>query len=31
MQNDDVRIMRDIEQFYATQIDEMPMNVGEFL
>jgi superfamily II DNA/RNA helicase len=27
--NDDIRILRDIEQFYSTQIDEMPMN-GEF-
>ena len=24
--NDDVKILRDIEQFYSTQIDEMPMN-----
>lgn len=24
--NDDVKILRDIEQYYATQIDEMPMN-----
>lgn len=23
---DDIRILRDIEQYYATQIDEMPMN-----
>jgi len=22
--NDDVKILRDLEQFYATQIDEMP-------
>ena len=27
--NDDIRILRDIEQFYSTQIDEMPMN-GKF-
>ncbi|AAW42586.1 hypothetical protein CNBC0850 [Cryptococcus deneoformans B-3501A] len=26
---DDVRILRDIEQYYSTQIDEMPMNVAE--
>ena len=26
MKNDDIRILRDIEQYYATQIDEMPMN-----
>jgi translation initiation factor 4A len=27
----DVRNMRDIEQFYATQIEEMPSNVSDFL
>jgi translation initiation factor 4A len=28
---DDVRMMREIEQFYSTQIEEMPMNVaGKF-
>lgn len=27
--NEDVKILRDIEQYYSTQIDEMPMN-GEF-
>ncbi len=28
---DDVRMMREIEQFYSTQIEEMPMNVaGEY-
>jgi ATP-dependent RNA helicase len=26
VKTDDIRILRDIEQFYATQIDEMPMN-----
>ena len=26
MKSDDVRILRDIEQYYSTQIDEMPMN-----
>lgn len=26
--NDDVRMMREIEQFYSTQIEEMPMNVA---
>ncbi|KAK4683933.1 hypothetical protein P7C73_g6275, partial [Tremellales sp. Uapishka_1] len=26
---DDVRILRDIEQYYSTQIDEMPMNIQE--
>ena len=29
--NEDVRILRDIEQYYSTQIDEMPMNVVEQL
>lgn len=27
----DVAILRDIEQFYSTQIDEMPMNISELL
>jgi len=31
VKSDDIRILRDIEQFYATQIDEMPMNVGDLL
>eukprot|EP01137_Pigoraptor_chileana_P031319 Opistho-2@18990 len=26
VKSDDVRILRDIEQYYSTQIDEMPMN-----
>lgn len=26
VKNDDIRILRDIEQFYSTQVDEMPMN-----
>lgn len=29
--NEDVRILRDIEQYYSTQIDEMPQNVAELL
>lgn len=28
---DDVHILRDIEQYYATQIDEMPVNVAELV
>ncbi|KAJ8595714.1 DEAD-domain-containing protein [Rhizopogon salebrosus TDB-379] len=28
---DDVRILQDIEQFYSTQIDEMPVNVAELI
>lgn len=31
VKSDDVRILRDIEQFYATQIDEMPMNMAELV
>jgi len=31
VKNDDIRILRDIEQFYSTQIDEMPMNVAELI
>jgi ATP-dependent RNA helicase len=31
VRNDDVRILRDIEQFYSTQIDEMPMSVAELI
>ncbi|KAL8278010.1 hypothetical protein RQP46_009642 [Phenoliferia psychrophenolica] len=27
--NEDVKILRDLEQYYATQIDEMPVNIGE--
>jgi len=28
---DDVRMLREIEQFYNTQIDEMPLNVADFI
>jgi len=28
---DDVRMLREIEQFYNTQIDEMPMNVADLI
>lgn len=31
VKDDDIRILRDIEQYYGTQIDEMPMNVGELI
>ena len=27
--DDEMRLVRDIEQFYATQIDEMPMNIAD--
>jgi hypothetical protein len=30
VKTDDIRILRDIEQYYSTQIDEMPMN-GNYL
>ena len=30
VKNDDIRILRDIEQYYSTQIDEMPMNGKDF-
>ncbi|KAI8321525.1 ATP-dependent RNA helicase FAL1 [Martensiomyces pterosporus] len=29
--SDDVKLLRDIEQYYGTQIDEMPMNVTDLL
>ncbi|KAM2685369.1 hypothetical protein EV1_046746 [Malus domestica] len=28
VRTNDIKILRDIEQYYSTQIDEMPMNVG---
>ncbi|CAI6373108.1 unnamed protein product [Macrosiphum euphorbiae] len=28
---EDITILRDIEQYYSTQIDEMPMNIAEML
>ncbi|CTQ41339.1 EIF4A3, FAL1, ATP-dependent RNA helicase [Babesia microti strain RI] len=31
VKDDDIRILRDIEQYYSTQIDEMPMNISELL
>ena len=31
VKDDDIKILRDIEQFYSTQIDEMPMNVAELI
>mmetsp|Transcript_4633 Transcript_4633/g.12895 ORF Transcript_4633/g.12895 Transcript_4633/m.12895 type:complete len:410 (-) Transcript_4633:272-1501(-) len=31
VRNDDIRILRDIEQYYSTQIDEMPMNVQDLI
>merc|ERR1712189_88736 len=29
--NDDIRLMRDIETFYNTEISEMPMNVADLI
>lgn len=29
--DDDKRILKDIEQFYNTRIDEMPMNVADLI
>ncbi|KAK7203086.1 ATP-dependent RNA helicase eIF4A [Myxozyma melibiosi] len=29
--DDDVKVMRDIEQFYSTQIEEMPMDVADLI
>ncbi|KAI3840155.1 hypothetical protein MKX03_022095 [Papaver bracteatum] len=31
VRNYDIRILRDIEQYYSTQIDEMPMNVADLI
>ncbi|CDR94576.1 eukaryotic initiation factor 4A-3 (eIF4A-3), putative [Babesia bigemina] len=31
VKDDDIRILRDIEQYYSTQIDEMPMHIAELL
>ncbi|KAI8806951.1 putative translation initiation factor eIF-4A, exon junction complex [Cladochytrium replicatum] len=31
VKNDDIKILRDIEQYYSTQIDEMPMNVTDLI
>ena len=31
VRTEDVRTLRDIEQFYSTQIDEMPLNVSDLM
>jgi ATP-dependent RNA helicase len=31
VKNEDVRLLRDIEQYYSIQIDEMPMNVADLI
>ncbi len=31
VKNDDIKILRNIEQYYSTQIDEMPNNIAEMI
>lgn len=31
VKNDDIRILRDIEQYYSTQLEEMPKNMAELI
>ncbi|XP_021830937.1 eukaryotic initiation factor 4A-3-like [Prunus avium] len=31
VKSDDIKILRDIEQYYSTQIDEMPMNITDLI
>jgi ATP-dependent RNA helicase len=31
VKSDEVKVLRDIEQFYSTQIDEMPMTIGDLV
>ncbi|KAE8732829.1 hypothetical protein F3Y22_tig00001713pilonHSYRG00004 [Hibiscus syriacus] len=31
VKSDDIKILRDIEQYYSTQIDEMPTNVADLI
>merc|ERR1711916_322006 len=31
VKEEEIRILRDIEQFYSTQIDEMPMSVADLI
>ncbi|KAI9122651.1 hypothetical protein K1719_006491 [Acacia pycnantha] len=31
VKSDGIKILRDIEQYYSTQIDEMPMNVADLI
>jgi ATP-dependent RNA helicase len=31
VKTDEVKVLRDIEQFYSTQIDEMPMTIGDLV
>lgn len=29
--DDDITMLKDIEQYYSTQIDEMPMNINDLI
>jgi ATP-dependent RNA helicase len=31
VRNDDISILRDIEQFYGCVVDEMPMSIGDLV
>jgi len=31
VKNDEIKILRDIEQYYSTQIDEMPINIADLI
>jgi ATP-dependent RNA helicase len=31
VKSDDIKILRDIEQYYGTQIDDLPMNVADLI
>lgn len=31
VRDDDIRVLRDIEMYYSTQIDEMPINISEMI
>ncbi|KAI4578283.1 hypothetical protein MJG53_011138 [Ovis ammon polii x Ovis aries] len=31
VKNDDIRVLRDVEQYYSTQIDAMPVNVADLI
>ena len=29
--DEDIKILKDIEQYYSTQIDEMPVNINDII
>jgi ATP-dependent RNA helicase len=31
VKSDDIKILRDIEQYYGTQIDDLPMNIADLI